>query len=90
MTERECPVDLSSVFAAMARGEAKPFTKADYECYAGVEGEDAYTLEMDGCVVVLDLGPTCNFQVIWQDPDGPDMACWMFEAGGFAEWQQIV
>lgn len=88
MSYEECPIQIGHILCAMARGEAKPFTKSDYEAFAGVEGEDAYTLEMDGCLVILDIGPMTVFQVLRYDEATDKQDVWMWEAD--QSWNKIV
>ena len=88
MNELECPVHIGYILAAMARGEARPFTKSDYDAFAGVEGEDCFLLEIDGCTVVLDIGPMTTFAVFQVNEETGDTRSWNWEADN--GWQQVI
>lgn len=67
-TDTKCPITMAQIFQA----KFQPMAEEDYESFAGVEGE-GNVAEIDGLVVILDLGNVNehNLQV-----HGPDGECW--------------
>jgi len=87
--ELECPVPIGYIFAAMARGEARPFTKSDFQAYAGVENDDCYLIDFpDNVQVVLDIGPLTTFSVFQYNEATGDMNAWNWDPAN--DWQVVI
>lgn len=52
MTEFE--ISAVEIFDAVARAEFRPFSKADYSAFAGVDGDNALIGEFDGLILAVD------------------------------------
>jgi len=75
MTDRPCPVSL----IAILRSKFRPFTRTDWDCYAGVEGQGHIAEVMVGTEayqIVLDHGTDSEVQVHHVTIHGDNYECW--------------